>query len=80
MVKVKIVGRIKKYLSGCRGNCTQGSDKCTQKMRCEYVLDMKSPPAQSPGATRHAVVASHSRQPRRDIALPSTADHCTATA
>ncbi|WP_369228006.1 hypothetical protein AB5J52_47935 [Streptomyces sp. R39] len=41
MAKVKIVGRITKHLSGCRVNYTQGSDKYTQKVRCEYALDMK---------------------------------------
>lgn len=32
---------IKKHLSGCRVNYTQGSTKYTQKVHCEYVLDMK---------------------------------------
>ncbi|MGW0584305.1 hypothetical protein ACWD25_52360 [Streptomyces sp. NPDC002920] len=41
MVKVKIVGRITKHLSGCRVNYTQGSDTYTQKVHCEYALDMK---------------------------------------
>ena len=41
MVKVRIVGRIKKHLSDCRVNYTQGSTEYTQKVRCEYALDMK---------------------------------------
>jgi len=41
MVKVKVVGRIKKHLSGCRVNYTQGSTKYTQKVHCEYALEMK---------------------------------------
>lgn len=41
MVKVKIVGRIKKHLSGCHVNYTQGTAKYTQKVHCEYALDMK---------------------------------------
>lgn len=41
MVKVKIVGHIEKHLSGCRVNYTQGNSKYTQKVHCEYALDMK---------------------------------------
>jgi hypothetical protein len=40
-VKVKIVGRIKKHLTGCRVNYTQGNSKYTQRVHCEYALDMK---------------------------------------
>ncbi|MEU0030816.1 hypothetical protein [Streptomyces sp. NPDC006335] len=41
MVKIKIIGRIKKHLSGCRVNYTQGNRKYSQKVHCEYALDMK---------------------------------------
>ncbi|MEU9452014.1 hypothetical protein [Streptomyces sp. NPDC048277] len=41
MVTVRIVGHIKKHLTGCRVNYTQGSGKYTQNVRCEYALDMK---------------------------------------
>ncbi|MEV6510071.1 hypothetical protein [Streptomyces sp. NPDC051642] len=41
MVRVRIVGRIKTHLSDCRVNYIQGSIKYTQKVRCEYALDMK---------------------------------------
>ncbi|MFC8520441.1 hypothetical protein [Streptomyces sp. NPDC057257] len=41
MVRVKIVGRIHKHLSGCHVNYTQGGKKYTQKVHCEYALDMK---------------------------------------
>lgn len=41
MVKVKVVGHIGKHLTGCRVSYTQGSEKYTQPVHCEYALDMK---------------------------------------
>ncbi|MER7187830.1 hypothetical protein ABT404_51670 [Streptomyces hyaluromycini] len=41
MVRVRIVGHIGEHLSGCRVNYTQGGNRYTQEVRCEYALDMK---------------------------------------
>ncbi|MFD4501365.1 hypothetical protein [Streptomyces sp. NPDC058457] len=41
MVRVRIVGHIREHLSGCRVNYTQGGNRYTQEVRCEYALDMK---------------------------------------
>ncbi|GGN32246.1 hypothetical protein GCM10011578_070760 [Streptomyces fuscichromogenes] len=41
MVRVRVVGRIREHLSGCRVNYTQGGNRYTQEMHCEYALDMK---------------------------------------
>ncbi|MEU6199743.1 hypothetical protein [Streptomyces sp. NPDC047061] len=41
MVRVRIVGHIAEHLSGCRVNYTQGGNRYTQEVHCDYALDMK---------------------------------------
>jgi hypothetical protein len=41
MVRVRIVGHIGEHLGGCRVNYTQGGNRYTQEVHCEYALDMK---------------------------------------
>lgn len=41
MVKVKVVGHIRKHLTGCRVSYTQCSENYTQPVHCAYALDMK---------------------------------------